>query len=83
MRTTLTIEDDVAVILERLRRARNKTLKDLVNEALRRGLRDMNDRPRQRERFRTNSVALGRIRTGVAIDNIAEVLAIAEGEGHK
>jgi hypothetical protein len=50
---------------------------------LRRGLRDMNDRPRRRERFRTTSVTLGRIRTGVGIDNITEVLAIAEGEGHK
>ena len=83
MRTTLTIDDDVAVILERLRRAQNKTLKELVNEALRRGLRDMNDRPRRRERFRTTSVALGRIRTGAGIDNITEVLAIAEGEDHK
>ena len=83
MRTTLTIDDDVAVILERLRRARNKTLKELVNEALRRGLRDVNDRPPRRERFRTTSVSLGGIRTGVGIDNIAEVLAIAEGEGHK
>jgi hypothetical protein len=83
MRTTLTIDEDIAIILQRLRRARNKTFKELVNEALRRGLRDMNDRPRRPERFRTTSVALGRIRSGVGIDNIAEILAIAEGEGHK
>ncbi len=83
MRTTVTIDDDVAIVLERLRRARKKTFKELVNEALRLGLRDMHDRPRRRERFRTTSVALGRIRTGVGIDNIAEVLAIADGEGHQ
>ena len=35
MRTTLTLDDDVAVQLERLRKARHANLKDLVNEALR------------------------------------------------
>ena len=38
MRTTLTIEDDVAVRLERLRRERDTNLKDVVNDALRQGL---------------------------------------------
>ena len=38
MRTTLTLDDDVAAILERLRKSRDATLKNLVNEALRRGL---------------------------------------------
>jgi ribbon-helix-helix CopG family protein len=41
MRTTLTLDDDVAAILERLRKSRDASLKDLVNEALRRGLKDM------------------------------------------
>jgi ribbon-helix-helix CopG family protein len=35
MRTTLTIDDDVAAQLERLRRERDVTLKDIINEALR------------------------------------------------
>ncbi len=82
MRTTLTIDDDVAVVLERLRRERDAGLKDLVNEALRRGLRDMTARAKQREPFRTRSVALGRVRIA-GIDNIAEALAIAEGEGFR
>jgi hypothetical protein len=38
MRTTLTLDDDNAVRLERLRRQRNASLKDVVNEAIRRGL---------------------------------------------
>jgi hypothetical protein len=38
MRTTLTLDDDVAAVLERLRKSRDANLKDLVNEALRRGL---------------------------------------------
>jgi len=37
MRTTLTLDDDVAVRLERLRR-KGRTLKEVVNEALRAGL---------------------------------------------
>jgi hypothetical protein len=48
MRTTLTIDEDVAVELQRLRRTRNANLKDLVNKALRLGLRQMNDRPKQK-----------------------------------
>ena len=82
MRTTLTIDDDIATVLERLRRARDASLKDLVNEALRRGLKEMNSRPKRREPLRTKSVALGRIRIA-GIDNIGEALAIAEGEAHK
>ena len=67
---------------ERLRKARHAKLKDLVNEALRRGLRDMNARPKRSERFRTKSVDLGRLRIS-GIDNIAEVLATTEGEAFK
>jgi hypothetical protein len=54
----------------------------LVNEALRRGLRDMAAQPKKREPFRTRSVSLGRLRIG-GIDNVAEALAIAEGEGFR
>jgi Ribbon-helix-helix protein, copG family len=79
MRTTLTLDDDVAAALERVRKQRDASLKELVNEALRRGLRDMSSRPKRREPVRTRSVALGRLRV-VGIDNIAEALSIAEGE---
>ena len=62
MRTTLTLDDDVAAVLERLRKSRNASLKGLVNEALRRGLKDMSSRTKRRECLRTRSVALGRLR---------------------
>jgi Ribbon-helix-helix protein, copG family len=82
MRTTLTIDDDVAAQLERLRRSRNSSLRDIVNDALRRGLREMGARPKKREPFRTRSI------DGVQplldnFDNIAEALAYAEGEAFK
>jgi len=82
MRTTLTLDHDVAAILERLRKSRDASLKDLVNEALRRGLKDMSDRTRRREHMQTRSVALGRLRIA-GLDNIAEALAIAEAEAYK
>jgi Ribbon-helix-helix protein, copG family len=82
MRTTLTLDDDVAVALERLRRARDASLKDIVNDALRRGLKDLSARPKRREPFQTQSVALGRLHLA-SIDNISESLAVAEGEAFK
>jgi len=79
MRTTLTIDDDVAAMLEQTRRRRAASFKDLVNEALRRGLQEMAARPKPRSTFRTQSVDLGRVCIP-SIDNVAEALAIAEGE---
>ena len=48
MRTTLTLDKDVAVALERLRKARKASLKAVVNEALRQGLARMAAPPRHR-----------------------------------
>jgi hypothetical protein len=80
MRTTLTLDDDVAALLEQQRKERNASWKDLVNEALRRGLHDMAAPAKPRAAFRTSSVALGRLQIA-GIDDIGEALAIAEGEG--
>jgi hypothetical protein len=80
MRTTLTLDDDVAALLEQQRKERNASWKDLVNEALRRGLQEMAAPAKPRAAFRTTSVALGRLQIA-GIDDIGEALAIAEGEG--
>jgi hypothetical protein len=82
MRTTLSLDEDVAAMLERLRKTRDENFKDLVNGALRRGLRQMAARPRRREPFKTRAVSLGRCKLG-GIDNISEVLATAEDESFK
>ena len=79
MRTTLTIDDDVAAMLHRVGKLRGGSFKDLVNEALRRGLREMAAPPKTQRPFETRSVDLGRLRVA-SIDNIAEALAIAEDE---
>ena len=68
MRTTLTLDDDVAARIERLRRERDASLKDIVNDALRRGLDDSARGSKQKEPFKTQSVDLGRLRLP-SIDN--------------
>ena len=82
MRTTLTIDDDVAAALERLRKSRDASLKDVVNDVLRRGLRDVNKPQKPRKPYRTRTVNLGGSKIG-SLDNIGEVLAIIEGETYR
>jgi hypothetical protein len=65
-------------MLLQVRKARNVSLKTVVNEALREGLVAMN-RPAKRRRFQTKAVDLGRCYLP-SLDNIAEVLAVVEGE---
>lgn len=80
MRTTLTLEDDVAVALERLRRRRREPLKQVVNAVLRAGLSAMEARATAPPtRFHTHPVTLGTPRLK-NLDNISDVLAFAEGE---
>jgi hypothetical protein len=79
MRTTLTLDDDVAALLTRVQQARKASLKQIVNEALRQGLNEMAAPARSRPRFETRSFDAGACLVG-SLDDIAEVLAIAEGE---
>jgi Arc/MetJ family transcription regulator len=80
MRTTLTIDDDIAAEIEALRQARRVSLRSVVNDALRRGLIEMGKARKQtRKAFETKSFDLGEAR--LPIDNVAEALALAEGEG--
>ena len=79
MRTTLSLDDDVAALLARIRKARRAGLKNLVNEALRRGLQEMAAPQRRSAPYRTPSVSLGACLVG-SIDDVAEVTQVAEGE---
>ena len=79
MRTTLTLDPDVAALAKRVQRERGQSFKELVNEALRRGLRAMAASPVQPGAYRTSAVDLGRCRIGSLAD-VAEALAAAEGE---
>ena len=79
MRTTLSIDEDVAVLLDRLQRERDATFKQIVNEALRQGLERMSRPAVSKKPFRTQPVALGKC-SFPNLDNTWEVLAQAEGE---
>jgi len=82
MRTTLTVDDDIAIEIERIVRQEGRTLKSVVNDALRRGLIEMLARPKSaRPAFKTKSFDLGE--ATFPVDNIAEALAFAEGEDFK
>ncbi|NWG53117.1 MAG: CopG family transcriptional regulator [Hydrogenophilaceae bacterium] len=76
MRTTLTIDDDVAVQIERLRKERDASLKDVINEALRRGLQDMAAKPKKRAPFRTGVHHGGRL----LVEDVKEALAMLDEE---
>ena len=82
MRTTLTLDDDVAALLKRVLARRKAGLKMVVNEALRVGLRRMSAPPERTTRYRTPSVDLGRCLVP-SIDDVEAVLAHAEGDWHK
>ncbi|MEX2302482.1 MAG: CopG family transcriptional regulator [Bryobacterales bacterium] len=83
MRTTLTLDDDVAAQIRRLRESRKTALKELINEALRAGLAVMQSGPKEtKRRFQTKPVSLGRCFVN-NLDNTAEVLAVVEGESYK
>jgi hypothetical protein len=82
MRTTITLEDDVAASLKRLGKRRGLRFKSLVNQVLREGIKSMNAPTKKRTVFQTRSVDLGSCRTA-NVDNVAEVLAVAEGESFK
>ena len=78
MRTTLTLDDDVAVQIEALRRKRRVSLKAVVNETLRRGLNaESVNRPSPTFRTRTFDAGSPLL---PSIDNVAEALAATEGE---
>ncbi len=78
MRTTLTLDSDVAISLKRLCQERQVTMKDLVNEALREGIRQL-EAPAPKEPFQTASVSVGRCLIG-NLDDIAEALELADDE---
>jgi hypothetical protein len=81
MRTTLTLDDDVAVLIETARKQRNVSLKEVVNTALRGGLTAMVQPPKERPQFQTRTLATGK--RLIPIDSIADALAIAEGENYR
>ena len=80
MRTTLTLDPDVAAKAKRGAARLGKPFKEVINAALRIGLDEVL-KPAAGKPYRTKGRPLG-LRQGFSYDNIAELLARAEGEDH-
>ena len=66
-------------MLQMAQKKQKKPFKQVVNDALRAGLEQQRRPKRRTARFHTASAKLGRCLVG-DIDDVAEVLAVAEGE---
>ena len=74
MRTTLTLEDDIAKSLQEKAHQTRRPFKDVVNEALTLGLGVM-DRPREPVVYRVSPASMGAPRPEVKLE---KALALAE-----
>ena len=81
VRTTLTLDEDVAAKLKAAARRSGRAFRDVVNDALRRGLAAAT-RPAPREPFRVKARNL-ELRPGIQLDNIGELLDQIEGPEHR
>ena len=82
MRTTLTLDDDVAAKLKAEARRAGRPFREVVHEALRLGLSGQ-DKPRARKPFKVVTRDLGELRPGLSLDNIAELIEQVEGPFHR
>jgi hypothetical protein len=83
VRTTVTLDDDLAIRLERYRAQHGESFKQALNEAVRVGLANLEERSESvPEVSHTRPLPLGRRLVG-GLDNVGEILAIAEGEDHR
>ena len=82
MRTTITLDEDVAAKLKTLVRRSGQPFKDVVNEALRRGLAPVPSSA-GRQPFRISARDLGGTRPGVQLDDVGGLLDTIEGPLHR
>lgn len=82
MRTTLTLDDDVAAKLRAESRRAGRPFRDVVNEALRRGLASQRITSR-RQPFKVETRDLGDLTPGLSLDNVAEFIEQVEGSAFR
>ena len=80
MRTTLTLDPDLAPLVTRLRKERGVSMARLVNELIRAAL--VAPATRKRKPFRMKHSFKSKILVG-SLDNVAEVLELVDGPGHR
>lgn len=77
MRTTVTLEKDVAAAVDRMRREQGMGLSESINELVRRGL--LNE-THTRRRFKQRTYAMG---AKIDLTNIGRVLEELDGPTHR
>ncbi|MDE0390223.1 MAG: hypothetical protein OXI75_16110 [Rhodospirillales bacterium] len=78
MRTTLTIDSDVERLLQREMRRSNRSMKAIVNDALRAGL-GTRGKPARMRRFKVEPHAFG-FKPGVDVDRLNQLVDEMEAE---
>ena len=78
MRTTLTIDSDIEQLLRREMRRTNRSMKAVVNDALRAGLGTLG-KPARTRRFRVEPHAFG-FKPGVDVDRLNQLVDEMEAE---
>ena len=82
MRTTLTLDDDVAAKLKAESRRAGRPFRDIVNDTLRQGLATRSAATARRP-FKVVARDLGAVRPGLSLDNIWTLIEQVEGVGHR
>ena len=80
MRTTIVIDDDLSIEIDRLAAERNRTKREIIDELLRRGISA--EPQRNRAPVETQPRDLGTCKLP-NIDDVSETLAVAEGEAFR
>ncbi len=81
MRTTLTLDDDVAANLKAESRRAGRPFRDIVIEALRRGMANRRTAS-HREPSKVEARDLGNLRPGLMLDDVPELIEQVEGPLH-
>ncbi|NQT60719.1 MAG: DUF2191 domain-containing protein [Bacteroidetes bacterium] len=81
MRTTITLDDDVATMLRSIHEKERKPFKQVVNEVLRLGIMEKRPGPERPAHYETPSLHTGPCRYP-NLDSVADILAAAEKEDY-
>jgi hypothetical protein len=82
MRTTLTLDEDVAAKLKAESRRAGRPFRDVVNDTLRRGLASRGATGK-RQPFKVAARDLGNLRPGLSLDDVAGLIEQVEGALHR
>jgi hypothetical protein len=83
VRTTLTLDEDVARRLKAETRRTGRTFRAVVNECLRAALSSRSRHGAGAPPFVVQARDLGALRPGLSLDNVGDLLEATEGSAHR